>query len=733
MSTGNRDIILKIEPITRIEGHLGLFVKANSEGKTQDAYTIAILFRGFEIILKGRRPDSAIFTSSRSCGVCGAAHASASVLACDMALGVAPTPLAAALRNLAYAMTDYTYDHTVLLNLLEGPDYSEYILKYTCPKLLEASKSYSCSLADYHGYRTIYDMECGWNPIPKPGLTYVLSVYYQRLAKEAGSLIFGKFAHPATLVPGGVCFDIKYMPKLFTYYMERLIYLTLWVKWLIAQWIDMLKFYYDHVEVKQTGETYARCQGLTYDPPIMLSAGLFEDPLCDLYTNDKDITSYVDIYLEVDDAYSRRMHKPGFAIGDKIVYNNFTDMQRNMVELITSAYYWHKPELMGKYVTEWDPAGKPIAGGVYELVPFHEWNKETLPHPGPLPNIPEEWSGQPYSWCTEPRMVVENERMLVPFEAGPIAKLWVDAIKSEDLEKTFSKAFTELGISSHGMSIRSGLSGSFPIRPKISVKQGFTLTLPGFNDIKELAKDIIEIAKKYLEYANIPTDGISTTFIDELKPPPGIGTIRTLLEEPLTIWWWNEHSTTLFRLYARAVSLVMAIMGAWWTFARLLKYYEEALYRGVGAKWMRRPGRPWKYPTYPMDALGVGWLEAPRGAVRHWIVVKDGKIANYQYHAPTTGNATPRTQMKIVWDVFKANVKAPEHIKTAYVNGCLIGPYEAAALNTYVTEELPPDQWTGLDYVRALRSFDPCIGCAVHLELAGRRLRKYISPVAWSP
>ncbi len=78
--------------------------------------------------------------------------------------------------------------------------------------------------------------------------------------------------------------------------------------------------------------------------------------------------------------------------------------------------------------------------------------------------------------------------------------------------------------------------------------------------------------------------------------------------------------------------------------------------------------------------------------MRHWIVQEGGKIVNYQIHAPTTGNVSPKDKYGM-------------------------SPFEQSVYNTVVTEEVPPEQWQGLDFVRAIRSFDPCIACAVHLQV----------------
>ncbi len=93
--------------------------------------------------------------------------------------------------------------------------------------------------------------------------------------------------------------------------------------------------------------------------------------------------------------------------------------------------------------------------------------------------------------------------------------------------------------------------------------------------------------------------------------------------------------------------------------------------------------------TWPAQAKGAGFLEAPRGALGHWVVINNGKIANYQAVVPTTWNAGPRT--------FVGNTEVS-------------GPYEAALKGHKLFDPLKP-----LEILRTIHSFDPCMGCAVHL------------------
>ena len=94
----------------------------------------------------------------------------------------------------------------------------------------------------------------------------------------------------------------------------------------------------------------------------------------------------------------------------------------------------------------------------------------------------------------------------------------------------------------------------------------------------------------------------------------------------------------------------------------------------------------WEPSTWPATAEGVGLTEAPRGALAHWIKIKDGKIDNYQLVVPSTWNASPRD---------------PKGQRSAY---------EEALIGTHLANPEQP-----LEILRTIHSFDPCIACAVHL------------------
>lgn len=93
----------------------------------------------------------------------------------------------------------------------------------------------------------------------------------------------------------------------------------------------------------------------------------------------------------------------------------------------------------------------------------------------------------------------------------------------------------------------------------------------------------------------------------------------------------------------------------------------------------------------PDRAIGCGFHEAVRGVLSHHLVIRDGKVANYHPYPPTPWNASPR-------DTYGTP-----------------GPYEDAVQNTPIFEENGPDDFKGIDIMRAVRSFDPCLPCGVHM------------------
>jgi len=143
--------------------------------------------------------------------------------------------------------------------------------------------------------------------------------------------------------------------------------------------------------------------------------------------------------------------------------------------------------------------------------------------------------------------------------------------------------------------------------------------------------------------------------------------------------WSNALERNRARTYFQAYSAGLA-----------LYFVEEALKElraGHTQTWT-----PFKVPD---EAISCGFTEAVRGVLSHHMVIRGGKIANYHPYPPTPWNGSVR-------DVYGTP-----------------GPYEDAVQNTPIFEENEPENFKGIDIMRAVRSFDPCLPCGVHMYLGG--------------
>jgi hydrogenase large subunit len=171
---------------------------------------------------------------------------------------------------------------------------------------------------------------------------------------------------------------------------------------------------------------------------------------------------------------------------------------------------------------------------------------------------------------------------------------------------------------------------------------------------------------------------------------------KSVLSGPVTFEWkcpeWSnaierDRARTYFQAYSAAAALFF-----------LDKAFEEL--RGGRT-------RSWEPFTVPQDGFGCGFTEAVRGVLSHHVIIRDGKIANYHPYPPTPWNANPRDKYGTP------------------------GPYEDAVQNTPIFEENGPDSFKGIDIMRAVRSFDPCLPCGVHMYLGnGKTIETMHSPLA---
>ncbi|MHC4387067.1 MAG: nickel-dependent hydrogenase large subunit [Planctomycetota bacterium] len=210
-----------------------------------------------------------------------------------------------------------------------------------------------------------------------------------------------------------------------------------------------------------------------------------------------------------------------------------------------------------------------------------------------------------------------------------------------------------------------------------------------YTDGESLAVDTAEITEyvkysKYTEnsgYLN-PADGVTEPLAEKagayswLKAPRYLDKVHEV--GPLARMWVNgdytEGISVLDRLAARVLEAkkVADAMDAWLNEIEL----EAPVYT---------------YGDTPSESWGIGLTEAPRGALGHWIDIKNAKIDRYQVVTPTNWNASPR-------DDFEQ-----------------LGPIEQALIGTPVADLTKP-----IEVLRVIHSFDPCLSCAVHMLRPGK-------------
>jgi hydrogenase large subunit len=187
---------------------------------------------------------------------------------------------------------------------------------------------------------------------------------------------------------------------------------------------------------------------------------------------------------------------------------------------------------------------------------------------------------------------------------------------------------------------------------------------------------------------------VNTPFIKATGTSVQIHLPRTALKPEVTFEWktpkWSnaierDRARTYFQAYAAAAAL---------------SFIEAALKEVKEGR-----SKTWEPFEVPDEGIGCGFTEAVRGVLSHHLVIRGGKIANYHPYPPTPWNANPR-------DVYGTP-----------------GPYEDAVQNTPIFEENDRAHFKGIDIMRAVRSFDPCLPCGVHMYLGkGKVLRKLHSP-----
>ena len=553
-----------VDPVTRIEGHLRVEATLDERGTIKDAMSSGTMWRGLEVILKGRDPRDAWAFTERICGVCTTVHALASVRAVENALSVKVPPNAEIIRNIMF-LTQQVQDHVIHFYHLHALDWVDIV------SALKADPAATSALAQ--------KVSPSW-PLASTGYFRDLATTLTKFVQSGQLGIFQNayWGHPAYKLPP----EANLMA--------------------VAHYLEALKWQKEIIKIhtifggKNPHPNYlvggmASAISMQSDNAINMERlnyvkGLIQDAMAVVEN------MYVPDLLAVASFYPE-WTQIGGGLGNYMVYgdvpqNGFGDV---------SQFRMPRGIILNKNLSDVQTLDLADANQVQEQVAhswyeypegkdsLHPWDGVTVPkYSGPKPPYQQLDENAKYSWLKAPRW--KGNAM----EVGPLARMLV-----------------------------------------------------GFASGKTEYKDVV------------------TEALGALKVPP------------------TALFSTLGRTAARGLETRLCVH---W----LMAEYEKLIANLKAGDSAVADTSRWEPSSWPADAKGYGFTEAPRGALAHWIHIKDAKIENYQIVVPSTWNASPKDGKG-------------QH-----------GAYEAALLNTPMADPKRP-----LEILRTIHSFDPCLACASHV------------------
>ncbi|HET7833787.1 MAG TPA: nickel-dependent hydrogenase large subunit [Gallionella sp.] len=578
-----------VDPVCRIEGHLRVEVNLDSNNVIRNAVSTGTMWRGLEVILKGRDPRDAWAFTERICGVCTGTHALTSVRAVEDALGIQIPENANTIRNLMQ-LNLYVHDHLVHFYHLHALDWVDVVsaLKADPKKTSELAQSISDWPLSSPGYfRDVQNrlkkfVESGqlgpfsngyWGSpaykLPAEANLMAVAHYlealdFQKEIVKIHTIFGGKNPHPNWLVGGVPCaINVNDTGAVGAINMERLN--------LVKSIVDRSREFIEKV----------------YIPDLLAVASFYKDWLYGGGLSSKNVLSYGDIPGKANDYSAASLLFPrGAIINGDLTRVNAVDLRNpdEVQEFVTHSWYKYPDESKG----------------------LHPWDGVTVPnyHPeGPnfkgtrtrIENVDE---SAKYSWIKAPRW--KGNAM----EVGCLSRMLLGYVQPKQ----------------------------FP-------------------------------------------------FIKET-----IDAVLRKLDVPVTALF-----STLGRTAARGIETLYCAQLQSEQFDKLMSNIKAGDTATANVE-------KWDPASWPKEAKGVGFTEAPRGALGHWVKIKDGKIENYQCVVPTTWNGSPR------------DAKGQ------------IGAYEAALMDTPLVKADQP-----LEILRTLHSFDPCLACSTHvMSPEGQELSKIV-------
>ena len=564
-----------VDPVTRIEGHMRCEVNVDENNIIRNAVSSGTMWRGLEVILKGRDPRDAWAFTQRICGVCTGTHALTSVRAVEDALGIDIPENANSIRNIMQ-LTLQAHDHLVHFYHLHALDWVNPVNalkadpKATSELQQTVSPNHPKSSLGY--FRDIQNrlkkfVESGqlgpfkngyWtNPAyllpPEADLMavthYLEALDFQKDIMKIRTIFGGKDPHPNWLVGGVPCpINVDGVGSVGGLNMVNLNQ--------ISSLIDQTREFIKNV----------------YIPDLLAVAQFYKGWLYGGGLSSMNVLSYGDIPDRANDYSAENLMMPrGAIINGNLKEVHEVDLRdpNEIQEFVPHSWYKYADESKGLH--PWDGVTEPN----FELGP------NAL---GTRTNIEQIDEDAKYSWIKAPRW--RGHAM----EVGPLARYIIGYAKGD--------------------------------------------------------KEITEQINFVLKTLDVPVDALFST---------------------------------LGRTAARGLEADWA--------GDKMRYFMDKLVANIKAGDSNTANVDnWDPSTWPKEAKGVGFTEAPRGALGHWIRIKETRIDNYQCVVPTTWNGSPRDE--------QGN----------------IGAFEASLMNTKVERAEEP-----VEILRTLHSFDPCLACSTHV------------------
>ncbi len=677
-------VTVEVDPISRIEGHLGVKVTTDGSGIVSDASAHGNMWRGFENFLLGREANDAITFTQRICGVCPVPHGMTSTYAIDTVLGYSAGHItfaydgtngvpakAVSIRNLVlgseFLMSNIThFYHLAAPSYVQGPNMPPWTPYFDdahySPALVSTGHGVQVG---GRGVAPLIDGTMGfsadvWSTVIR---SYVVALRIRRLTFEAGALFAGRMPMTSTYCAGGVTFDgTEDLTSRVTMFEDIMKEVGLFI---IKEYVPIV------LALGVLYPNYDNASNVTDSPAYGAGLGRFlawgAFPASDV----TDSTAPLGVWgglLDVNDGTDNFQAKTKGDVASKLLAGGTNSVPSNLVEDIENSRYQVYAGDSAVYGTGSNPA--------------------TAAYPGDVSRTqPKRSNG--YSYMKAPRW---NGKAC---EVGPMARCYVN------------EWFV------NGTALATSLGGAYTAYVKTA------------NSTMGLDPAMIEadIAVALLNA------GLATLTIDDGGTPTEITTVSGLSHAAIVAAYTDANAvitgdiaawvigltaglSTMDRLRGRGIEslvLVQQMIGAYDKATGMFACENP----GDTTSWTGKlkhqtggandtDGSTWRTKSIPAGTVqGWGGTEAPRGALMHQVTIKAGKITKYQCIVPTTWNGSPTTGSGAT-------------LQKGAIEAAVIGTPLADITTTFEGQSGNVTTKAGVEVLRVAQSFDPCLACAIH-------------------